>query len=257
MAHVADALNGLAGREAGKHCLIVGGGPSAGKAKIPYSEHIKHEEQGGTFTIAINGAFQLQRFAIDLPDYALFLDYDEPRVPWLADLYALPCQKVLSHILREEYPEAVHVKLSEDEPSIRRAKLGLFMPLHREGAVGTRRPGTTALNAIHLAGILGAAKVSLIGVDLSFPDGPKGEHHAYPCRQYGEFVTMAGEEMQPYRWRFGWNGKRFRHAIYTCDWFRESARELTAYRETCNEQGMIVNNYSSGLLDALGWKTYK
>jgi hypothetical protein len=234
MGHVADGLNSLQGREAGKNCLIVGGGPSSRKitASPPFIAEDFHR-QHWDFIIAINGAFQL--FNSIPPHYWLMLDYDNPRPDWFDAGYQMPCTKILSHTVREEYPDAIHAKVSTDEPELRSARLGLKMC---DAETGTRLVGTSALCALHLAGILGASKVSMIGVDLAFAS--ETEHHPYPCRNYGAHPTTSGAEMEPYY--------DFAHKRWTCRWFVASARRIREYMDFAAANGMECTDYSGGLL---------
>ncbi len=244
MTQHADGLNSLQGREAGKHCFILGGGPS-GKGNWAKKVH--------DFSIVINGAYQnLTRGA---PDYWVQLDYDSPMPPWFEDGYEQfagnpGTTMILSHVLRESHPQAIHCKVSTDEPELRSARLGLKM-CDATGD-GTRLEGTSALCALHLCGILGASKVSMIGVDLMF--GDKGKlHHPYPCRNYGEHPTTSGQEMQPYKWRFGYDKAtdKFAHTVYTCDWFRRSAFRIKEYMQFAAANGMECRDYSNGLLSLI------
>jgi hypothetical protein len=249
--HVADGLNSLQGREAGKHVCIVGGGPSSREMEWEAPRFLRDPAYGNCAIIAINGAFQVLQRAPERrnypPDYWLMLDYDTPRPDWFDAGYQMPCTKILSHTVREEYPDAIHAKVSTEEPELRSARLGLKMCDATEG--GVRLEGTSAICAIHLAGILGASRVSMIGVDLMF--GDKGKlHHPYPCRNYGEHATTSGQEMEPYKWRFGYDKEtdKFAHTVYTCDWFRRSAFRIKEYMQFSAAQGMEVTDYSGGLL---------
>lgn len=245
MSSIADGINSLQGREAGKHCLIIGGGPSGRTVTL---DHRKPGawKQGTDFIIAINGAFQLPRMGggVNGPDYWLMLDYDHPRPDWFDAGYALPCTKILSHVTREDYPDAIHAKVSIEEPELRRAHLGLKM---FPAETGTRLVGTSALCACHLSGILGATTVSMIGIDLSFAPQTDGtlQHHPYSCRNYGEHPTTSGREMEP---------KYFEeYGLWSCDWFVASARRLTEYRDFAAANGMTIRDYSGGLLQRMGW----
>jgi hypothetical protein len=239
MGHVADGLNSLQGREAGKNCLIVGGGPSSRKitASPPFIAEDFHR-QHWDFIIAINGAFQL--FNSIPPHYWLMLDYDNPRPDWFDAGYRQSCTKILSHTVREEYPDAIHAKVSTDEPELRSARLGLKMC---PAETGTRLVGTSAICALHLAGILGASKVSMIGCELSFA-GEQGEIcHPYPCRDYGKHPTTAGEEMETH-----WYAEFQR---FSCPWFVASAYRVKEYMQFAEARGMVCRDYSDGLLSLI------
>lgn len=234
--HIADALNGLQGREVGKHILVVGGGPSGRTVDL---WKVCGRRNAPDVFIAINGAFQLPRFfgGGNPPQYWLMLDYDQPRPDWFDAGYAMDCTKILSHVTREDYPDAVHCKVSTDEPELRSARLGLKMC---DAETGTRLIGTSALCALHLAGILGASKVSMIGVDLAFAD--KDTHHPYPCRNYGAHPTTSGAEMEPtYYPEYG---------RWSCPWFVAGARRIREYMDFAAANGMEVTDYSGGLLAA-------
>lgn len=225
--HIADGLNSLQGREAGKHVCIVGGGHSA--AIMPGALVGNYDAE-----ICINGVVQYRN-----PDYWLMLDYDHPRPEWFDLGYFktndIGGTAILSHVTREEYPDAIHAKVSTDEPDLRSARLGLKM-CHAE--TGTRLVGTSALCALHLAGILGAATVSMIGVDLAFAS--ETEHHPYPCRNYGAHPTTCGAEMEP-----TWYPQYER---WSCPWFVASARRIREYMQFAAQNGMAVTDYSGGLL---------
>jgi hypothetical protein len=182
-----DALGGrLGGCAAGQRVYVLGNGPSTTKfdiANIP----------AGSQVIACNGALALcQQADVWLTsestvyrfdwfyghgDFAGAVVWEQHCANGAAYLSAYPddfLRRVLWHNRRE-------LNAGFD---IRRQGDGL---VYVRGAVEGECYGTVALQAIHLAGIMGAAEVHLYGVELYFP---AGQQHADGWQPY----TVDGPE---------------------------------------------------------------
>jgi hypothetical protein len=236
-------LNDLRGLHSGSHALLVAGGPS-GKRWKEIAEKILPD-----FIICLNGA--IVQIADDplgrsLLEYYLFMDYDPPVPDWVDKAAAVKnvC-KVVSRPMSSVFVGAITARTSTTEPDVRSSLHGLRM-WPSEGIDGaTRLVGTTSANALHLCGILGCSRVSMLGVDLCFK---QDLHHWYHCRQYGIHPTMSGGEMEPRAFEI--NGKR----VVSCRWFVDSGKRLTEYRSLCADAGMLLFDYSDGLLGLMGWE---
>lgn len=155
--HIADGLNSLQGREAGKHVLIVGGGPSGKRWDTEFEVGI-----GADVVIAINGAIQGSS-----AHYWLCLEGDnQPLIrKWYA---AAACAVRIMHpVMKQPCPDALFIGRSSNEPNPREVNKGLRLDGGKElaGSI-TRRTGTSAMSALHLAAFLGCAAAYTIGVDL-------------------------------------------------------------------------------------------
>lgn len=225
--HVADALNGLAGKEQGKHALLVCGGLSG--ASWP---ELRDKLQPD-FIMAVNGAIQT------VPaNYWLCAEGDMPEPDWYKFGIASSALKVISHLKRNAYPDAIHVKRNTNEQDVRASLLGLYLAPRGNAR---RRLGTSAISALHLCGILGCSKVSSCGIDLCFKDGRGGEHHWYPKNdRYHGGRTTHGEPDT-------YNG------LDTIEWWVQSLPPLFEYRDRLRAAGLIWHDYSNGLLQAAGF----
>jgi len=93
--------------------------------------------------------------------------------------------------------------------------------------------GTVALQAIHLAGILGVAEIHTVGLDLCF----KGkDHHAYPYPEYAENRYFLKDNFLTYK------------GFQTMAFWVESSEYLLGIIPRLKKEGIEWTDHSDGLL---------
>lgn len=211
----------LIGAEQGKTALVVCGGASgANWQSIP-----------ADFVIAVNGA------VTQIPDATFFMctesdvtgDYIHTETPAHRVLH----QRWAKRMARKDNVYAA--QRSDQETDCRDVSVGIWRgPNCSAGGVGT-----SALGALHLAGILGCARVHSIGVDLCFKDSDN--HHWYDERRY--FSDLLA----------GCNQSLVECAgLKTMPFWVESAKYLLWWRKEYAEPGGLDwQDHSFGLLQAL------
>lgn len=100
--------------------------------------------------------------------------------------------------------------------------------------------GSVMLNAIHLASIMGCAKIYMVGADLLFKDQ---YDHYYPDNHYRKSTTKLKNRSPIIK--VSHKGKTYQ----TTEFFRESAKFIDTVIETkCNPIGIEVFDFSEGLI---------
>ena len=218
-------IRSLTGKEAGATALVIGGGTSAAAW-----EDLQREVKAD-FLITINGVIQ----RIPAPKYwtCTELDHAEGWIDAETPEHRILHQRWAKRMKRTDNVYAT--RKSDQESDIRIVNEGLWRgPTTTAGGVGT-----SALGALHFAGMLGCVKVHSIGIDLCFKDN--AEHHWYPSRRYIEELLA------------GCNQSVIMHAgLSTMPFWVASAKYLNWWRkEYADAGGMTWEDHSSGLLQAI------
>lgn len=211
----------LTGKEAGNTALVVGGGASGANWR----------DYEADFLIIINGVIQ------KLPSAKYWtcteLDYSDD---WINT--ETPEYRILHHRWAKRMARTDNVystQKSDQETDIRAVNEGLWRgPQSTAGGIGT-----SALGALHFAGVLGCAKVHSVGIDLCFKDAE--QHHWYPSRRYIEDLLS------------GCNQSVIEYAgLSTMPFWMASAQYLLWWRDAyAAPGGMVWEDHSNGLLQAL------
>jgi hypothetical protein len=98
--------------------------------------------------------------------------------------------------------------------------------------------GTVAVQALHLAGILGVTMVHTIGLDLCWKNG---EHHWHP------YPPITADN------RYWYPSMLTKYKdLETMHWWIESAEYLATLKTKMKREHLIWQDHSSGLLQAMG-----
>lgn len=230
-----DRLQELKGREAGKTCLIIGGGPSV--ERYTWEGHFDVDVQ-----IAINGAIQGCA-----PDYWLCLEGDDQRLiqKWYALAQGYRHTTCLLHVRPGPAvytgPKTYFARRSMQEHNPREVSKGFMLGGPREyRGTTSRKLGTSAMSALHLAAFLGCDRIATVGLDLCFKEG---QHHWYDNPPTEATLTPWGTTAVEFA------------GLQSLDWWEWSAELLIEYRETLRASGAHwFADYSDGMLQAKGFK---
>lgn len=214
-------LRDLLGTESGKTALVVCGGMSGANWRDVRAD----------FIIAVNGA------VTQLPNARYFMctecdvvgEYIHTETPTFRILH----QRWAKRMARKDNVYATCK--SDQETDVRRIKEGVWRgPMSSAGGVGT-----SAVGALHLAGILGCSTVHSVGIDLCFKDD--ASHHWYEERRYFEDLLA------------GCNQTLVECAgLKTMPFWLESAKYLLYWREAYAEPGGLTwIDHSNGLMQAI------
>ena len=127
------------------------------------------------------------------------------------------------------------------EFSFRKYNGGLITGWIYDGEVKTivdLRVGTVGLQAIHLAGILGASEVHTIGYDLCFRSETR--HHWYLYPTYESNYCFGPEMTTEYK------------GLRTLYWWIDTARYLKKIEPLLKRDGIVWKDHSEGLLKVEG-----
>jgi hypothetical protein len=214
-------IRSLTGKEAGKTALVIGGGLSGAN----------WQDYPADFQIIINGA------VLKLP-YAKYwtcteLDYADSWINTETPEHRILHQRWAKRMARMDNVYAT--RKSDQESDVRAVNEGLWRgPQSVAGGIGT-----SAIGALHLAGILGCTTVHSVGVDLCFKDN--AEHHWYPSRRYIADL-LAGCNQQVIEVA----------GLSTMPFWVESAKYLNWWRKAYAEPGGLDwQDHSDGLLQAI------
>ena len=211
----------LIGAEQGKTALVVCGGMS-GKDWQQYP---------ADFIIAVNGA------VTQIPDCRYFMctecdvvgDYIHTETP----AHRILNPRWAKRMARKDNVYAAHK--SDEETDIRNVSAGIWRgPNCSAGGVGT-----SALGALHFAGILGCTRVHSVGIDLCFKSDDA--HHWYDERRYfSDLLAGCNQSLVECR------------GLRTMPFWVESAKYLLWWRDAYATPGRLDwQDHSSGLLQAL------
>lgn len=211
----------LIGAEQGKTALVVCGGMS-GKDWQQYP---------ADFIIAVNGAVS------QIPDCDYFMCTECDVVGEYIHTET-PAHRILHNRWAKRMARMDNVYgtvKSDQETDVRGIAQGVWRgPQTEAGGVGT-----SALGALHLAGVLGCSAVHSVGIDLCFKDAAR--HHWYDERRYFEDLLS------------GCNQRIVQCAgLDTMPFWVQSAKYLLWWRDTyAAPAGLDWRDHSDGLLQVL------
>lgn len=170
-----DRMAALVGIHEGERIIVLGNGPSLLDADLAWLD--------GEITMGVNRAYLLPAYNLSLaqdwqPTYAAWTDHG--RIDYCPSVYA-GCQATFTwrHELDGNHPNVRDwpncVLWDEMAWSDRRAEERRY--LLRSEYQGILQLGSTAISACHLAFVLGAAEVVVIGCDGTYDE--RGRSHFY------------------------------------------------------------------------------
>jgi hypothetical protein len=231
----------LRNRHLGADILIIGTGTSTAQL-IPYRDQIR-----ARFGCVIGLNFATKHFE-DVLDYRLIVE--KKADSFLADLHSRPYRKDLPHIINwksiDQYPKDLPLYKTtrcnfDFQPNLREYHLdgqeGLL--IGPQDSIGLSA-GTVTAQALHLACIMGASSVYLVGADLMFREG--GDHY-YGGNYYANSKTKPANRSPLVTVEH--QGQQVR----TTEFFYKSAQFIDRVIEThCKTAGVAVYDASAGLI---------
>lgn len=231
----------LKNKYAGSRILIIGTGTSS-KNLMPYKNKIRNK-----FDVIIGTNFSTRGFEEEL-DFRLIVE--KKSTSFVQDLLNRNCRKNLTHIINwkaiDQYPNFIpRIKTTRQNfnfnPNVREyswgGEEGLLIGPHDSKGLSV---GSVSCCALHLACIMGAKEVYMVGCDLFFRDG--GDHF-YGGNYYSTSTTKP-ENRSPFV-EIEKDGVKYK----TLEFFRESARFVDkVIVDYCRPIGIEVFDFSDGLI---------
>lgn len=233
----------LAGIHKGKKFLIIGSGTST-KAFVSFKDKIR-----GKFDVIIGINLTTLEFE-DQMDYHLIVEKNPQKMYEPMQNGTHKYRRALPRILNWKaipyFPKDIIIYKTtrhkfDGKPNIRNYSHGgyeglLMGPPDSKGLSA----GTASMQALHLASIMGASEIYLVGTDLVF----KGEFdHFYPDNLYRKSTTKKANRSPIIKVMH--EGKEHE----TTEFFQNSARFFDTVISTwCKQEGIKVFDFSNGLI---------
>lgn len=233
----------LKGKYAGKSFLIIGSGSST-RDIIKYKDKLKEK-----FDVIIGINLATLEFEQQM-DYHFIIEKNPAKMykPMKDGLhiYRKDLPRILNWKAIRYFPKDIEIYKAtrnrfDNGPKIRDYKVGdteglLMGPPDSKGLSA----GSAAMCALHLASIMGAKDIYLVGTDLVF----KGQYdHFYPDQHYRKSTTKLANRSPIVKVTH--NGKERE----TTEFFQHSAKFFDTVIETlCKPAGITVYDFSDGLI---------